>query len=120
MSKYIIALYVWLQIDLGRMILPKYLPPQPTDKIKFSCGWIDDFFDTIPAFKWINNALGFSIVLAVAIALVGIAVLVIIAKLKVGHKVSEYVGAVVFWAFVLYALVMIILPRVNFPCNPFT
>lgn len=101
---------------VGYMI-PLFSPPVP-QKIKWDCevvNWFTEGWD-----GWLSKYLTLMVVAGAVLFVVGLGLLILVAKLKVGNKVTDWVFGVMFWTGLVILLVTLVLPRVTFiPCNPF-
>ncbi len=117
MFKYVLPLYVWLQVELGKLMLPM-AAPVPAE-IKFSCGWVKKAWDVVPINSWLNNYLGLVWTGGILLALVLIGALVFASRLRSGGKVASFLGSVIQWLVVIFIVVTITLPGSNLFCDPF-
>lgn len=105
-----------LHITVGYMV-PLFTPPVP-QKLGWDCEWVNwmtGSWDT-----WLSKWMTLMVVVGAVLFVAGAALMIAVAKLKAGNKVTDWVFGVMFWTGIVILLVTLVLPKMTIiPCNPF-
>ncbi len=87
-------------------------------KVGWDCEWVNMFTGSWD--EWLSKWTTLMVVAGAVLSVAGMAVLIVLSKMKAGNRVTDIVFSIVMWTGILILLVTLILPRVTFiPCNPF-